>query len=155
MRASNSTQPDDPFDLKRFLSAQEGVYEQALAEIKSGHKRSHWMWYIFPQIDGLGFSPMSKRYAIKSLAEARQYLGHPTLGSRLVECTQALLAVERHSAADVFGYPDDIKLKSCMTLFTQVSGPGSVFETLLNKYFLGQQDEQTLRILGELSADKR
>jgi len=138
------------FDLHRFVSAQEGMYAQALAEIKSGQKRSHWMWYIFPQVDGLGFSAMSKRYAIKSLEEARQYLQHPILGGRLVECVQALLGVEGRSAAEIFGYPDDLKLKSCMTLFMQVAKPGSAFEVVLQKYFRGKQDEQTLKILEKL-----
>jgi uncharacterized protein (DUF1810 family) len=139
------------FDLNRFVSAQVGIYAQALAEIKNGQKRSHWMWYIFPQVDGLGFSAMSKRYAIKSLEEALQYLQHPLLGSRLVECAQALLEVEGRSAAEIFGYPDDLKLKSCMTLFMQVAQPGSVFEGVLEKYFHWKQDEQTLKILGKLT----
>lgn len=141
---------DDPYDLLRFIDAQEGIYPQALDEIKHGHKRSHWMWFIFPQIEGLGSSPMSKRYAIKNLAEARQYLGHPVLGARLLECAQALLEVEGRSAAEIFGYTDDLKLKSCMTLFAQVAEPVCVFEGVLEKYYRGQQDKQTLRILREL-----
>src|SRR5689334_12190184 len=103
---------DDPHDLKRFLSAQEDDYEQALAEIKSGRKRSHWMWYIFPQIDGLAFSSTSKHYAIKSLDEARAYLAHPILGPRLTACTEAALAAPGRSANDIFGSPDDLKLRS-------------------------------------------
>ena len=145
--------PEDPYDLNRFLSAQEGVYERALAELKGGEKRTHWMWFIFPQIDGLGFSPMSKRYAIKSLDEARRYLQHPVLGARLLECVQALLEVRGRSAAEIFGYPDDLKLRSCLTLFVQVAQPGSVFEQALEKYYRGQPDEQTLSIL-DLSSDK-
>jgi uncharacterized protein (DUF1810 family) len=141
---------DTPFDLNRFVSAQEGIYAQALAEIKSGQKRSHWMWFIFPQVDGLGFSAMSRRYSIKSLEEAHQYLQHPVLGSRLFECTQALLEVEGRSVAEIFGYPDDLKLKSCMTLFMQAAQPGSVFGDVLEKYFHGKQDKQTLRILEKL-----
>ena len=148
-KISDSIQSDDPFELNRFLRAQEEMYTPALAEIKSGQKRSHWMWYIFPQVAGLGSSAMSKRYAIKSEEEARQYLEHPVLGSRLVECVQALLAVERRSAAEIFGYPDDLKLRSSMTLFSQVAQSGSIFESVLEKYFCGMQDEQTLRILAE------
>ena len=148
---SESLQYDDPFDLNRFLRAQEGIYTQALAEIKSGRKRSHWMWFIFPQVEGLGFSPISKLYAIKSLAEARGYLEHPVLGKRLLECAGVLLAVKGRSAAEIFGYPDDLKLKSCMTLFAQATEPGSVFERVLAIYYDGKRDEQTLMILEELS----
>jgi uncharacterized protein (DUF1810 family) len=144
------TRPDDPFDLDRFVRAQAGIYESVLAELKNGRKRTHWMWFIFPQVDGLGFSAMSKRYAIKSMEEAHQYLQHPVLGSRLLECTQALLEVEGRSVTDIFGYPDDLKLKSCMTLFMQAAQPGSVFGGVLEKYFHGKQDKQTLQILEKL-----
>lgn len=139
---------NDSFDLERFTHAQESVYAQALAEIKSGCKRSHWMWFIFPQIDGLGFSERSKYFAIKSLAEARQYLQHAVLGKRLNECAQALLEVKGRSSAEIFGYPDDLKLKSSMTLFAQVSEPGSIFENVLEKYYAGKPDELTLELLG-------
>jgi uncharacterized protein (DUF1810 family) len=138
----------DPHDLRRFVQAQEGVHEQALAEIKSGRKRSHWMWYIFPQIDGLGFSATSRLYAIKSLAEAKAYLEHPVLGPRLVECAEAALAVEGRTAHEIFGSPDDMKLRSCATLFAHVSPQGSVFHRVLVGYFRGLTDEQTLRLLG-------
>lgn len=141
---------EDPFDLERFISAQEGIYSQVLAEIKRGQKRSHWMWYIFPQIEGLGFSPISKHYAVKSLAEARQYLEHPVLGSRLLECAQALLEVKGRSADEIFGYPDELKLRSCMTLFAQVASPRSEFEQVLDLYYAGQPDQQTLLILKKL-----
>ena len=124
MQSSNQ---DDPFDLARFTSAQEGVYTRALAEIRNGDKRSHWMWFIFPQIDGLGFSSTAKHYAIKSPDEARQYLAHPLLGARLLECAEAVLAVEKRSASDIFGSPDDLKLKSCMTLFESVGGQYPIF----------------------------
>lgn len=137
----------DPFDLERFVSAQEGVYGGALAELRSGRKRTHWMWFVFPQIDGLGHSPISKHYAIKSLAEARAYLDHPVLGPRLRECAEAVLAVQGHSAAELFGYPDDLKLKSSMTLFAQVAERGSAFGRVLEKYFGGEQDANTLRLL--------
>ena len=139
--------PDDPYDLKRFLSAQEGVYERALAELKSGQKRTHWMWYIFPQFDGLGYSPTAKRYAIKSIEEARQYLNHPVLGKRLLECTEALISINGGSLSEIFGYPDDMKFKSSMTLFEKIAGSGSVFSSALDKYCHGERDAMTLRLL--------
>ncbi len=139
---------DDPYALRRFVRAQETNYEQALAEIRGGRKRSHWMWYVFPQFDGLGFSETSRRYSIKSVAEAEAYLKHPVLGPRLLECAEALLAVEGRSAHDIFGSPDDFKLRSCTTLFASVSPPGSVFERLLDRYFQGEPDEKTLRLIG-------
>ncbi|QJX00331.1 DUF1810 domain-containing protein [Frigoriglobus tundricola] len=137
----------DPHDLARFVSAQVGDYERAVSEIRSGRKRSHWMWYIFPQYDGLGFSDMSRRYAIKSVAEAEAYLRHPVLGPRLVACVKAALQIEGRSALEIFGSPDDLKLKSCATLFAQVTPPGSVFDQLLAKYFQGTRDDKTLRLL--------
>ena len=139
---------DDPYILSRFVQAQEGVYEQALTEIRSGRKRSHWMWFIFPQFEGLGFSETSRRYSIKSAAEAEAYLCHPVLGPRLVECAKAALSVEGRSAFDIFGSPDDFKLRSCATLFASVSPAGSVFERLLDAYFQGRRDDKTLRLLG-------
>ena len=138
----------DPHDLSRFVQAQHDDYQQALSEIRSGRKRSHWMWYIFPQYDGLGFSSTSRRYAIKSTAEAQAYLSHPILGPRLVECAKAVLGVEGRSASEIFGSPEDMKLKSCATLFAQVSPSGSVFELLLAKYYRGERDGKTLRLLG-------
>ncbi|HUJ18490.1 MAG TPA: DUF1810 domain-containing protein [Nitrospirota bacterium] len=138
----------DPYDLGRFISAQEGVYDRALAELRSGSKRTHWMWFIFPQIDGLGHSPTTRHYAIKSLEEARRYLGHPVLGTRLAECAEAVLVVQGLSAADIFGHPDDWKLQSSMTLFALVAGPGSVFERVLDKYYQGKRDARTLQIVG-------
>jgi uncharacterized protein (DUF1810 family) len=139
---------DDPHDLNRFLQAQEDDYEQALSEIKSGRKRSHWMWYIFPQIDGLAFSSTSKRYAIKSIDEARAYLAHPVLGPRLLECAEAVVGVEGRTATEIFGSPDNMKLQSCATLFARVSPGGSVFERLLGKYYGRKPDEKTLSLLG-------
>jgi uncharacterized protein (DUF1810 family) len=138
----------DPYDLSRFVRAQEGDYERALAELRSGQKRTHWMWYIFPQIDGLAFSATSKRYAIKSCEEARAYLAHPTLGPRLRECAEAVLGIEGRSATAIFGSPDDLKLRSCATLFASVSAPGSVFDRLLVKYYRGERDAKTLKLLG-------
>ena len=139
---------DDPHDLNRFVNAQEDSYEIALSEIRHGQKRSHWMWFIFPQYVGLGLSPTSHRYAIKSAAEAEAYLNDPVLGRRLLECAEAVLHVERRSAHEIFGSPDDIKLKSSATLFAHVSPTGSVFERVLGKYFRGERDNKTLRLLG-------
>jgi uncharacterized protein (DUF1810 family) len=133
--------------LKRFLDAQENSYARALAEIKSGTKRSHWMWYIFPQIQGLGLSETSKHYAIKDAAEAAAYLAHPVLGSRLVAICQALLALQSSDAHAIFGSPDDIKLHSSMTLFATVPGADVVFGAVLDKFFNGRQDLRTLRQL--------
>ncbi len=145
---SVTTDPSDPYDLSRFVQAQETSYSQALSELQRGRKSSHWMWFIFPQYDGLGSSAMAKRYAIRSLAEAEAYLHHPILGPRLLECAQAALAVDGQSAFDVFGSPDDMKLRSSATLFACVSPAGSVFERLLNKYFRGERDERTAQLLG-------
>ena len=139
---------DDPYDLGRFLQAQEDDYERALSEIASGRKRTHWMWYIFPQIDGLAVSSTSRRYAIKGRDEARAYLAHPILGPRLLECAEAAVRLEGKSAREIFGSPDDLKLRSCATLFACVSSPGSVFDRLLEKYYQDQRDEKTLRLLG-------
>ena len=125
---------DDPHNLSRFVQAQQSDYEQALSEINTGRKRSHWMWYIFPQFDGLGFSSMSERYAIKSLAEAEAYLAHPILGPRLLEIAEAALAVDGKTATEIFGSPDDMKLKSSATLFAHLSPEGSVFHRLLETY---------------------
>lgn len=146
--ANESCKDDDPYLLRRFVEAQQNGYEEALFEIKSGRKRSHWMWYVFPQFDGLGFSSTSKWYAIKNLEEAKAYLAHPVLGPRLTECVEALLAIEGRSAHEIFGSPDDLKLRSCATLFACVSPAGSPFEKLLEKYFHGKHDEKTLQLLG-------
>ena len=137
----------DPYDLTRFVLAQERDYDRAIAEIRGGRKRSHWMWYIFPQFDGLGFSPTSQYYAIKSIAEAEAYLRHPSLGPRLLECVRATLELQGLSAGEVFGSPDDMKLRSCATLFASVSPAGSVFEQVLDQYFDGKHDEKTLELL--------
>jgi uncharacterized protein (DUF1810 family) len=143
---------DDPYNLYRFVYAQQGDYERALAEVRRGRKLTHWMWYVFPQFDGLAFSSTSKHYAIKSIAEARAYLDHPVLGPRLRECMDAALGVEGRSAHDIFGDPDDLKFHSCATLFARVSPPGSVFERVLEKYFAGERDRKTLLLLGAASA---
>ena len=137
----------DPFQLQRFIAAQEGVYEQALLELRNGHKRSHWMWFIFPQIDGLAFSATAKYYAIQSLDEAKAYLKHNILGQNLSECTRTVCVIEGRSAHDIFGSPDDLKLKSCMTLFEFVDGPESVFGQVLDKLYAGERDQKTLQLL--------
>jgi len=137
----------DPFDLGRFVAAQADVYAQALSEIKRGRKCSHWIWFIFPQIDGLGTSTTSRFYGIKSADEARAYLSHSVLGPRLTECSEVLLRSAAGSAEEIFGYPDYLKLRSSMTLFASVSGAGSVFEQVLAKYFDGEPDEKTLELL--------
>lgn len=139
--------PDDPHDLQRFLDAQSRSYVTALAEIRAGWKRSHWMWYVFPQFDGLGFSAASRHYAIKSLDEARAYLAHPVLGSRLSECCEALMALGESDPHEIFGSPDDLKLGSSMTLFAQVSVDESVFHRVLNKYFDGERDKRTIELI--------
>jgi uncharacterized protein (DUF1810 family) len=140
--------PNDPHDLERFVQAQRTSYAQALAELREGRKRSHWMWYVFPQFEGLGHSTMSERYAIRSRAEAEAYLRHPTLGPRLVECCEAVMGVRGRSAHDIFGSPDDLKLRSCATLFAAVSPTGSVFHRLLDAFFEGRRDERTLALMG-------
>lgn len=127
----------------RFVDAQEGIYEQALAELRNGQKRSHWMWFVFPQIAGLGLSAMSQRYAIRDGAEARDYLAHPVLGQRLCECFEALLGREGPSAVQIFGPTDELKLRSCATLFAAVSPAGSVFQQVLDRFFNGRPDERT------------
>ena len=135
------------FDLDRYISAQENQYHQALSEIKNGQKGSHWMWFVFPQIDGLGFSSMTVKYAIKSRNEAIAYLHHSVLGPRLREITEALLEVKGKSALEIMGSPDYLKLKSCMTLFALVSNENSLFQRVLDKYFGGKLDEQTIDLL--------
>jgi uncharacterized protein (DUF1810 family) len=137
----------DPHNLARFLEAQEGEYVPALSEIQSGHKRSHWMWYIFPQFDGLGSSPTSRHFAIRSVDEADAYLVHPVLGRRLVECAEAVLQIEGRSAYEIFGSPDDMKLRSSATLFAFVSPERSVFHQILEKFFDGEPDARTLRLV--------
>jgi len=140
---------EDPYNLTRFLTAQDGIYDQALAELKRGKKETHWMWFIFPQIDGLGRSEMAIRYAIKSRQEAEAYLQHPILGPRLTECSTALLQIHGKTASDIMGCPDDLKLNSSMTLFAAISKPGSVFHQVIDKYFQGQTDQKTIDLLGE------
>lgn len=138
---------EDPFNLKRFLEAQSDDYEIALNEIKSGQKRSHWMWYIFPQFKGLGRSSTTVYYAIKSKEEARAYLAHPILGSRLMEVTKAFLELESKTAREILGSPDDLKMKSSMTLFDLIQGERGLFDAVLNKYYGSSRCQTTIRIL--------
>jgi len=149
-KPSDTVDRRDPFDLGRFTSAQEGIYGSVLAELKRGQKQTHWMWFIFPQIDGLAHSTTSKYYAIKSIEEARKYLNHPVLGTRLLQCAETVLAVEGRSVSEIFGYPDDLKLKSSMTLFAYVADPRSVFVRILDKFFQGERDVRTLDLLEKL-----
>jgi uncharacterized protein (DUF1810 family) len=137
----------DPHNLQRFVDAQQPLYADALAELRAGAKESHWMWFIFPQIAGLGRSTMAQRYAIQSIDEAKAYLAHPVLGARLVECAEAVLAVKDRSAEDIFGGIDAVKLRSSATLFDTLSAEGSVFDQLLARYFDGQRDPETLRLI--------
>jgi uncharacterized protein (DUF1810 family) len=134
--------------LQRFVTAQAVNYNDALAEITHGKKTTHWMWYVFPQIAGLGNSDMAKRYAIKDLAEAEAYLKHPVLGERLITISKAMLALNGNDPYAVLGSPDDMKLHSSMTLFTLVPGSHPVFDAVLTKYYNGQKDERTLQIIG-------
>jgi uncharacterized protein (DUF1810 family) len=138
---------DDPHDLRRFIDAQAGVHETALAVLKRGRKATHWMWFVFPQIAGLGLSEMSRRYAIASMAEARAYLDHPVLGPRLVAGIQAVNTVEGRTAHQIFGSPDDRKFQSCLTLFEQVDPASEIFATALDRYYGGERDARTLAAL--------
>lgn len=137
------------FDLQRFIRAQDTIYATALQELRSGHKRSHWMWFIFPQVLGLGSSPTSRLYSIASADEARAYWNHPVLGSRLSECTQAVLALRDLSAEQIFSYPDHLKFRSSMTLFDRAVQDSDLFGAALRKYFGGEADPMTLRLLTE------
>jgi len=138
---------DDPYDLDRFVQAQAGHYVDALGEIRSGRKRSHWMWFVLPQLEGLGSSYMARKYAITGAAEAQAYLAHPVLGARLRECCEAVLGVEGRTAREIFGGIDEMKLRSCVTLFASVSPPGSLFEAVLGKFFANGPDPRTLDLL--------
>jgi uncharacterized protein (DUF1810 family) len=138
----------DPYDLQRFIDAQDRVYARVVAELRAGRKTSHWMWFVFPQIAGLGSSPMAQQYAINSLEEARAYLGHLVLGPRLRECAQLVLDVKDRDINDILGYPDDLKFCSSMTLFAALDEAPPVFEAALRQFFAGKPDARTLEILG-------
>jgi len=145
MLLTNSKGMKDSYNLQRFVDAQTSSYETALKELHEGYKRGHWMWYIFPQLKGLGRSAISQTFALASLKEAQAYLEHPVLGSRLKTCTQAVLDLNNRTAQDIFGHPDVLKFKSSMTLFAQLGD--SLFSQALNKYFEGVADKVTLRLL--------
>jgi len=134
-------------NLTRFVEAQNPVYSRVCSELRAGAKTSHWMWFVFPQIKGLGHSAMAQRFAISSVDEAREYLEHPVLGVRLRECTELVCAVTGKSAHEIFGAPDDLKFRSCMTLFAGVAGEGSIFQEALKKYFADEPDALTLRLI--------
>ena len=134
----------DPYDLERFVSAQEQVIDRVKRELRGGRKRSHWMWFVFPQIAGLGRSEMAQRYAIDSLEEAKAYLAHPVLGPRLRECTELVLDIEDRTANEIFGSPDDLKFRSSMTLFELAAEDGTLFADALNRYYDGDRDPKTL-----------
>jgi uncharacterized protein (DUF1810 family) len=138
----------DPFNLQRFVEAQAQAYEAALSELRAGSKRTHWMWFVFPQIAGLGLSPTAQFYAIRSLDEARAYLAHPVLGPRLRDCTTAVLSVCGRTAHEIFGSPDDLKFRSSMTLFREAAPGEPLFGQALADYFEARPDPRTLEILG-------
>jgi uncharacterized protein (DUF1810 family) len=146
--SKSSTEPD-PFDLDRFVRAQAGVYAQACDELRAGRKQTHWMWFVFPQIRGLGFSPTSQHYGIGSLAEARAYLAHPVLGPRLEAATRLVLAQDGRRLGDVLGSPDDLKFRSSMTLFARAAAPGSVFDQAIAALCAGTWDEKKEALLRE------
>jgi len=136
--------------LNRFLSAQEDVYPHVLKELRNGKKTTHWMWFTFPQIDGLGHSSTAKYYSIKGIEEAKEYIAHPVLGKRLLECAGILLNTNGRSADEIFGSPDNMKLRSCMTLFNFIAPEQKVFADVLKKYFGGEKDERSIALLNNL-----
>lgn len=138
---------DDPHDLQRFVDAQDSVIETVKRELRSGQKRSHWMWFVFPQMEGLGHSKMAQRYGISSRAEAEAYLAHPILGSRLRECTKLVIDIDGRSANEIFGSPDDLKFQSSMTLFEAVADEPTTFSTALDYYYDDDRDQKTLDLL--------
>ncbi len=140
----------DTFNLQRFIEAQQSVYKDVLNELKQGKKRSHWMWFVFPQIKGLGESWIAQQYAINSLEEAKAYLGHHLLGKRLRTCTQLVINIKGRTASEIFGYPDDLKLCSSMTLFDQVDETSQIFKDALVKYYGGKSDKLTIKGLKKL-----
>ena len=138
---------DVDYNLHRFIDAQNGVYEKALAELRAGRKTSHWMWFVFPQISGLGTSLMAEKYAIRSAEEAAAYLADPILSSRLSRCVEAILSVNGRTAHEILGSPDDLKLRSSMTLFAAISDHGSPFHRVIERFYEGKFDERTMAIL--------
>lgn len=147
MSSEKNLNNEDIFNLRRFLIAQDSIYNNVIKELQNGKKRSHWMWFIFPQIEGLGRSSTAKFYGIKSREEAQAYLNHPILGKRLLECTETILSIQGKSALQILGTPDDLKLKSSMTLFASISPANSVFHRALQQFFAGKEDAQTISLL--------
>jgi uncharacterized protein (DUF1810 family) len=141
--------------LADFVAAQDVVYDQVVSELKAGRKRTHWIWFIFPQMIGLGFSAMSQRFGIASKAEAKEYLKHNILGPRLRECTQLLLDLPRRNISDILGYPDDLKFRSSMTLFAVVAPEETIFEEALKEFFAGERDTATLKLLQDSAAERQ
>ena len=137
----------DPFNLVRFTEAQDPVYARVCSELRQGRKVSHWMWFVFPQIEGLGRSGMARKFAISSLEEARAYLDHPVLGPRLRECTRLVCQISETTIQEIFGSPDDMKFRSCMTLFSRADSDDGIFQEALNRFFSGEPDELTLERL--------
>ncbi|MCX2929625.1 DUF1810 domain-containing protein [Mycobacterium sp. CVI_P3] len=138
---------DDPFDLQRFVDAQDGVYERVITELRAGAKRGHWIWFIFPQLSALGKSSTAKRFGIRSLAEAQAYLAHPVLGARLRDCARLVVAIEDFSIEEIFGWPDNLKVCSSMTLFARATTDNADFLAVLDAFYGGQQDPRTLELL--------
>ena len=141
---------DDPFHLARFIDAQRNDYSQAVAELRAGRKRSHWIWFIFPQLKGLGRSPTSEHFGVASLDEARAYLAHPILGPRLEECTRLVNQIEGSSIDQIFGFPDNLKFRSSMTLFSHAAPNNAIFSAALDKYFAGEPDPRTIELLQQI-----
>lgn len=139
---------NDTYDLQRFVDAQQGVFEDALAQLRNGRKTTHWMWFVFPQLKGLGLSDMAQRYAISGRDEALAYLHHPQLGPRLETCSRALIEWRERSAREIMGSPDDLKLRSCMTLFASVAPDNNTFQDVLEAFFAGEPDQKTVAGLG-------
>jgi uncharacterized protein (DUF1810 family) len=137
----------DPFNLQRFVDAQDRVYDQVLAELRAGRKRSHWIWFIFPQLAALGNSSTAKHFGIDSLSEAQAYLAHPVLGARLRECTRLVMAIDGRSVDDIFGWPDNLKVRSSMTLFARAGDDNADFLAVLDKFYGGEQDARTRALL--------
>jgi uncharacterized protein (DUF1810 family) len=148
LSASHPVAADDPFNLQRFVEAQNPVFARVCAELGAGRKNTHWMWFVFPQIAGLGHSQLARQFAISSRAEAAAYLDHPVLGPRLRECTRLVNATEGRGIEQIFGYPDDLKFRSCMTLFAHSSADNQLFTEAMRKYFAGEYDRATLDRLG-------
>ena len=147
MDKSLSSKDADPFDLQRFVDAQDRVYDTVLSELRGGRKRSHWIWFVFPQLRGLGRSGTAEHYGISSLDEARAYLAHPVLGPRLRECTGVVAVIDGRSVDEIFGWPDNLKVRSSMTLFAHATDDNSGFRAVLDKFYDGEEDPATLELL--------